>query len=202
MTQRFSPIAAHEWGDEEYEAFGTLLGLPGDEVPRAGSGEKYDPLNFPVMGLLAHHPALARNFLRFNNYQLFRGTLPARLRELAILRTAHSLRSPFEWGEHVRIGREAGITAEEIDRLVLGNDGFDGDDLLVLRATDELLTEHRMTTTWDPLLEAIGKHPAIELIFVVGTYSTLAMAFETWGLPPAPDAQPLPAPRPPTPEGN
>ena len=202
MTQRFDPIAADEWGDAEYAAFGTLLGLPGDQVPRAGSGEKYDPLNFPVMGMLAHHPALARAFLRFNNYQLFRGTLPDRLRELAILRTAHARLSPFEWGEHVRIGTEAGITAEEIDSLALGNDGFEGEDLLVLRATDELLTDHRMTTTWEPLLQSIGKHQAIELIFVVGTYATLAMAFETWGLPPAPDARPLPAPRPPTPEGN
>ena len=202
MSQRFEPITAEEWGDDEYAAFGTLLGIPGDQVPRAGSGERFDPLKFPVMGMLAHHPALAKVFLRFNNYQLFRGTLPDRLRELAILRTAHTRRSPYEWGEHVRIGMEAGITADEVDALGRGNDGFEGTDLLVLQATDELLADHRMTTTWDPLLQAVGKHPAIELIFVVGTYATLSMAFETWGLPPSPDALALPPPRPPIPEGN
>jgi alkylhydroperoxidase family enzyme len=202
VSQRFEPISAEEWGDEEYDAFGVLLGVPGEQVPRAGSGEKYDPLGFPVMGLLAHHPALAKSFLRFNNYQLFRGTLPDRLRELAILRTAQNRRSPFEWGEHVRIGQEAGITLDEIDALALGNDGFEGDDLVVLRATDDLLASHRMTDTWEPLLAALGKHGAIELIFVVGTYSTLAMAFETWGLPPLNEAVPLPPPIAHLPEGT
>ncbi len=202
MSQRFEPLTADEWGDDEYAAFGVLLGLPGDRVPRAGSGEKYDPLNFPVMGLLAHHPALSKVFLRFNNHQLFRGTLPDRLRELAILRTAQHRRSPFEWGEHVRIAREAGVTIEEIEALGRGNDGFEGDDLIVLQATDELLAHNRMSHTWDRLLEAIGKHPAIEVIFVVGTYSTLAMAFETWGLPPSQDAVPLPPPVSHLPEGT
>ena len=202
MTQRFEPLAAHEWGDEEYATFGVLLGLPADEVPRAGSGERYDPLKFPVMGMLAHHTKLAKPFLRFNNQQLFGGTLPDRLRELAILRVAHAHESPFEWGEHVRIGTEAGITPDEVEALGRGNEGFGGHDLLVLEATDELLAYHRMGDTWDRLLAARGKHPAIELIFVVGTYATLSMAFETWGLPPSPGALPLPPPRPTTPEGN
>lgn len=202
MSPRFEPLTAEEWGDDEYATFGVLLGLPGDQVPRAGSGERYDPMKFPVMGMLAHHPALAKVFLRFNNYQLFRGTLPDRLRELAILRTAQGRRSPFEWGEHVRIAQEAGITVEEIEALGRGNDGFDGDDLVVLQATDELLAHNRMGDTWDRLLAAVGKHPAMELIFVVGTYSTLAMAFETWGLPPSQDAIALPPPVTHPSEGN
>lgn len=192
MSQRFEPLAAEEWGDDEYATFGVLLGLPGDEVPRAGSGERFDPLNFPVMGMLAHHPALAKVFLRFNNYQLFKGTLPDRLRELAILRVAQVRQSPYEYGEHVRIALGAGITPDEVDAVARGNEGFEGDDLLVLEATDELLADHRMPETWDRLLAAVGKHQAIELIFVVGTYSMLATAFETWGLPPAEDAHPLP----------
>ena len=75
----------------------------------------------------------------------------------------------------------------------------------MLRATDELLAHNRLGDTWDELLAAIGKQPAIELIFVIGTYSTLAMAFETWGLPPSPGAVALPPPHPttaPTPEGS
>ena len=27
------PLSADEWGDDEYAAFGTLLGMPGDKVP-------------------------------------------------------------------------------------------------------------------------------------------------------------------------
>lgn len=193
MTRRFEPLAADDWGDDEYATFGVLLGIPGDQVPRAGSGERYDPLNFPVIGLLAHHTALAKGFLRFNNGLLFTGELPARLRELAVLRVALTLRSPFEYGEHVRIALDNGVTRDEVDAVAAGNEAFDGADLLVLSGVDQLLANARMDgDTWDALLAEVGKHAAMEVIFVVGAYSTLAMAFETWGLPAAPDADPLP----------
>ena len=58
-----TPLPAEEWGEAEYEAYGALLGLPGDKVPRAGSGHRYDPLHFDVVGVLVRHPALARRFL-------------------------------------------------------------------------------------------------------------------------------------------
>lgn len=35
-----APLAANDWGDEEYAAFGALLGVPGEKVPRAGSGTR------------------------------------------------------------------------------------------------------------------------------------------------------------------
>ena len=74
--------------------------------------------------------------------------------------------------------------------------GFDGDDLLVLEVTDELLAEGRaVPETWQRLVDVLGTHQAMELVFVVGTYAMLAMACTTWGLvPPAGSAQ-LPGPR-------
>lgn len=83
-------------GEAEYAAFGALLGMPGNKVPRAGSGEPHDPLRFDIIGLLARHPKMARAFLTFNGFLLQRGELPARLRELAILRVAHTRRSAYE----------------------------------------------------------------------------------------------------------
>jgi 4-carboxymuconolactone decarboxylase len=78
-----APLTADEWGPEEYAAFGALLGLPGEKVPRAGSGHAIDPLNFDIIGLLARHPRMARVFLAYNGFLLQRGELPLRLRELA-----------------------------------------------------------------------------------------------------------------------
>lgn len=46
-----APLTADEWGDDEYAAFGALLGLPGEKVPRAGSGHPADPLKFDIIGL-------------------------------------------------------------------------------------------------------------------------------------------------------
>lgn len=190
-----APLSADEWGDDEYAAFGALLGLPGEKVPRAGSGHAADPLKFDIIGLLARHPKMARRFLTFNGWLLQRGELPLRLRELAVLRVAHTRRSAFFWGEHVKVATEGGVPDGDIAVLANGNDGFTGVDRLVLDATDELLSRGRAgEATWQRLTEELGTHQAMELIFVVGTYAMLAMAFDTWRLAPPAGSASLPEP--------
>ena len=77
--------------------------------------------------------------------------------------------------------------------LAGGNDGFDGVDRLVLTATDELLGVGRIgDDNWGQLNAELTTHQVMDLIFVVGTYSMLAMAFETWGLQPEADSAALP----------
>jgi alkylhydroperoxidase family enzyme len=190
------PLTADEWGDDEYAAVGALFGMPGDEVPRAGSGDPRDPMNFDILGVLARHPAMAREFLVYNAFLLQRGELPLRLRELAVLRLAHARRSVFFWGEHVRVAKAGGLTDGDIAGLASGNDGFDGVDRLVLEATDELLAAGRAKPeTWQRLVDELGTHQAMELIFVVGTYAMLAMACDTWALMPPPGSEEVPEPR-------
>jgi hypothetical protein len=75
----------------------------------------------------------------------------------------------------------------------VGNEGFEGTDRLVLEATDELIRDGRAgTATWRRLVDVLGTHQAMELIFVVGTYAMLAMACDTWGLTPPPGSAHLP----------
>ena len=189
-----APLTAEEWGDAEYAAFGALLGIPGEKVPRAGSGHAMDPLNFDIIGLLARHPEMARVFLRYNGFLLQRGELPLRLRELAVLRVAQARRSAFFWAEHVKVATHGGVPEADIARLTRGNDDFHGADRLVLETTDELITHGRArAATWQRLVDEFGTHQAMELIFVVGTYAMLAMAFETWCLAPPPGSAELPA---------
>lgn len=185
------PLAQDEWGDDEYAAVGALFGMPGEDVPRAGSGGPRDPMNFDILGVLARHPAMTREFMAYNAFLLQRGELPLRLRELAILRLAHTRRSVFFWGEHVRVATAGGLSEADIARLAEGNGGFDGIDRLVLEATDELLADgHAAPETWKQLADTLGTHQAMELIFVIGTYAMLAMACDTWALtPPSGSAQ-------------
>jgi 4-carboxymuconolactone decarboxylase len=190
-----APLEAREWGDDEYAAVGALFGVSGEEVPRAGSGDVRDPLKFDILGVLARHPRMAKEFLVYNAYLLQRGELPLRLRELAILRLAHKRRSAFFWGEHVRVATAGGLAEDDIAGLARGNSDFDGVDRLVLEATDELIADGRSKpATWNRLVEALGTHQAMELIFVVGTYGTLAMACDTWELAPLPGSATLPDP--------
>lgn len=192
-TPLLTPLTAAEWGDDEYAAVGALMGIPGGEVPRAGSGEPRDPLDFDIIGVLARHPKMARKFLAYNAFLLQRGELSLRLRELAVLRLAHVRRSSFFWGEHVKVAKAGGLSDDDIARITRGNTEFDGADRLVLEATDELLADGRATpVTWRRLVDELGTHQAMELIFVVGTYAMLAMACDTWQLTPPPGSASLP----------
>ena len=147
---RLAPLAPEEWGDEEYSAYGSLLGIPGERVPRVGSGHPYDPLNFSVVGTFVRHPEMAKAFWVFNGYQLQRSTLPLRFRARAILRVAHRRQSGYEWGQRqqARGRRRDHRRGDQAART--GNDGFAGTDLLILEATDELLGQDTSATTCGP----------------------------------------------------
>lgn len=189
-----TPPAAEEWGDDEYAAVAALFGIAADDVPRAGSGDPRDPLKFDILGVLVRHPGMAQKFLAYNGFLLQRGELPVRLRELVVLRLAHARRSAFFWAEHHRVATSGGVPAADIDRLTRGNDEFDGADRLVLEATDEMLADARIQpTTWNRLVEQLGTHQAMEVIFVFGAYALLATAMETWQLATPPGSPELPA---------
>src|SRR5215208_4183650 len=74
-----------------------------------------------IFTTLVRHSGLARKWLPFAG-KLLSGKLPARDRELLILRTGWHCQSVYEWGQHVLIGRAAGISDDEIARVQQGPD--------------------------------------------------------------------------------
>ncbi|MDR8411124.1 carboxymuconolactone decarboxylase family protein [Nonomuraea sp. 3-1Str] len=140
-----------------------------------------------VFTTLGRHPELYRAWLRFGSALLY-GTLPARDRELAILRTAHHHGSAYEWAHHARIGREAGLTAEEIDAVRRDGPAEPADwaptDLLVLRAADELHADGDLSdATWAALCERYDEARRIELVMLVTHYGMLAVVLRTLRVP-------------------
>jgi alkylhydroperoxidase family enzyme len=138
-----------------------------------------------VLATLMHHPALMGPFLAYNNVLLRAPTLEARLRELMILRVAWRTSASYEWAQHVRIAAGVGITPDEIDAVAHGadDDGWSALDADVLTAVDELVDGYRISDdTWNRLAEQFDERQLVELVFVVGTYTGLAMAFNSFGL--------------------
>ena len=67
-----------------------------------------------IFGVMANNPKVWRSYLRLGNGLWADCGLDTPTRELAILRTALLALSPYEWHQHVRIGRAAGLTDEQI----------------------------------------------------------------------------------------
>ena len=196
-SPRLAPLQREQLGDDARTALAAAFTERGAERLLAAGPDAMPLPN--VLGTLLHHPTLAGPFLVYNNVLLRTPTLDARLRELMILRVAWRTGSTYEWAQHLRIAAGVGITPEEIDAVTRGAEHFDGSvlDVDVLTAVDELVDRYRITdATWNRLAAQLDERQLVELVFVVGTYTGLAMAFNSFGL--ALDADLPTTPSPPT----
>ncbi|HVF32978.1 MAG TPA: DUF480 domain-containing protein [Acidimicrobiales bacterium] len=137
-----------------------------------------------IFRTLARHPGLFRKWMPFGG-KLLNGKLPARERELAVLRVGWLCRSDYEWGQHVPIGRRAGLTAEEIERIPAGPSAPEWSELdrAVLTATDELHgSAYVSDATWATLTDAFDERQLIELVMCVGHYHLVSFALNTFGV--------------------
>jgi len=163
-----------------------------DAISVVAPGRQLGPSN--VLGLFANHPALAKAFLGYNAYLLGRdSTIPPHTRELVILRVAWRRRCRYEWAQHVRIARRAGVTDAEIAMVRAGADARagagDGDapgheiTALIIAAVDELDANSGLSDgIYQALADKFDDRQLMDLVFTIGTYGLLAMAFNAFGL--------------------
>lgn len=164
---RIAPLMPSELGKEAAESAVALR--------RAASAPASDEVT-EFTATMLRHPALYRRHTELA-FQLYGGALAARDRELIILRTGWLCKAPYEWGEHVRIGKRVGLTAEEIERVRTGSTalGWDENDRAILSAVEQL-SENAMISdeTWAVLARRLDERQLIELPILVGQYQGLA----------------------------
>jgi alkylhydroperoxidase family enzyme len=131
-----------------------------------------------VFATIGHHPLLLRRMLAMGDTFIGSGRLAPRERELVILRVAASTRSAYEWGQHVLIGREAGISAEIgwiTEPLDHPAAAWSDDERAVLTLTDELLASASVSDdTWARVARTHETAEVLELVALVGFYRLLA----------------------------
>jgi 4-carboxymuconolactone decarboxylase len=140
-----------------------------------------------IFKTIANHPALAKRWMVFANHILGKSTLAVRERELIILRIGYLCQSGYEWGQHVLIARQAGMTAEEIRSCKTGpsTPGLSELDRLLLQATDELHADaHVSDATWAGLSKLLNTQQLMDVVFTVGQYNLVSMALNSFGVQP------------------
>jgi len=126
---------------------------------------------------LVRHPGLYRRYAPFAGKLLVAGKLPARHRELAILRGAWLCAAAYEWGEHVRIARSAGMSADEVERVTRGSADREWTryERAVLQTVEELHSCALVSdSTWAVLAETYDEQQLIELPMLIGAYQMIA----------------------------
>jgi len=112
-------------------------------------------------------------------------TLAVRQRELLLMRIGVLCRSEYEWAAHSRLGRRAGMTDADVDRIVAGPDSAGGDpiEIAMLRATDELYRDDVISeSTWATLARTLNTKQLLDLLVAVGGYRGVSMAINSAGV--------------------
>ena len=138
-----------------------------------------------IMATLANYSKLYNRWRVFGNHVLFKSSLPPRDREILILRIGWLCQAEYEWGQHVIIGKRAGLTEEEIIQIIEGpnKEGWDVFDATLLRAVDELYIDSFISdATWQNLATKYNEHQLIDLVFTVGQYNLVSMVLNTLGV--------------------
>jgi AhpD family alkylhydroperoxidase len=135
-----------------------------------------------IFTTLARHRRLFRRWLWFAGALMPRGRLPRQDTELLILRVAHNTGCEYEWSHHVRIGRKAGLSREQIDRVRegAGAAGWSERQAALLGAADELHEHDEIgDELWGRLSAELDEVDLIELCMLVGHYEMLAMTLNS-----------------------
>jgi alkylhydroperoxidase family enzyme len=137
-----------------------------------------------IFATFVRAPGLFRRWLPFGG-KLLSGKLPARDRELLILRTGWNCGAEYEWAQHARIALACDISADEIARVPHGPDagGWDDFDAALLRAADELHSDSIVSDpTWAVLASRYDTQQLIEVPMLVGHYHLVGMTLNTLGV--------------------
>ena len=167
---RLKPLAQEEWTEEQQKLLTSRL--------RNGR-----VLN--VFSTMARHPKMAEAWLTFASYILGRSTLPVRDREILILRIGFLCRSEYEFGQHTLIGKRAGLSPEEIVRIMKGPEavGWDPFEAALLRAVDELHAAAFISEdTWKALAKRYDEKQLMDVVMTVGQYNLVSMLLNTFGV--------------------
>ena len=138
---------------------------------------------------------LCRKFQTMSAHFVQNHRIPLREKELLILRTAYLSRAQYQWGRHYNTGKRAGLTDEEIARIVEGPDaaGWTPFEAVLLRAADEMHTSRFISEpTWKALAERYSDHYLLEVVLIIGNYTMLAMYQNTIGMPLEPGLRIMP----------
>jgi 4-carboxymuconolactone decarboxylase len=139
-----------------------------------------------IFRTLAHSPEALNAFMAWAGYVLSSANdLPAREREIVILRVGFRCRSGYEFAQHTRVGMRCGVTEEEIEAIK-----GDPTDLrwtpperALLLATDELHDNHFVSDqTWAEMGNHFTDKQRMDLVFTVGQYTQVSMILNTFGV--------------------
>jgi 4-carboxymuconolactone decarboxylase len=168
QPQRIAPLAQEEMTEEALEISKAMRAA--FKLPENGTIPD-------VFATMLVHPALFKIQCDIGMLIAATPAVPPRERELAVLRLAWLLGAPYEWGEHVGIGRNFGVTPEEIQRCKIGSaaPGWTEHERAIMKGVEELKDDCMISDeTWATLAKTWDDKQMMEFPVLIGQYTSTA----------------------------
>ncbi len=171
-TPRVAPLPESQWNDEQKKL---VAQFSRDGAPDNG------------LKTLLHLPALAEGVLPYTIYLSEESTLPARHRDVLILRAAWLTGSQALWARFAPRARKDGMTAADLRRIAQGPEGSGWDPIesTLVRLADQLYRNSSVTdATWKALS---AKYDLLNLVDAVETanhFIVVSMLYNSFGVQP------------------
>jgi 4-carboxymuconolactone decarboxylase len=123
-------------------------------------------------------PEFTRRLQKVGEYLRYEPALPPKLREMVILLTAREWTQDFEWDVHAPLAEVAGLAPQIIDGIAEGRrpEQMAQDEALVFDFFIELQRTYTVSDpTYAAAVQAFGEQGVVDLVGMVGYYTTLAM---------------------------
>jgi alkylhydroperoxidase family enzyme len=190
---RIAPMLPPQWDEVILDALGAFPQSLNFVLAKWKDGG-VDMRGMHVLGTMAHHPTLAKAFMTFNAHVAGASTLTTRVREVIILRICWLRRAEYELVQHIILGKRAGLSDTDLERLQQGPDapGWDPLEAEIVRAVDELYMDGGIgPSTWERLTAHFSAIQIMDMVFLVGCYDMLGMAIKTFNMQLEPGVAPL-----------
>ena len=184
---RLPVLSSDEMTDEQRNLYREILGGPRGQGPRAillssGAGGLAGPFN-----AMLYAPPVGHALQGLGVAIRFHTQLADRIREMAILVVAQTWDSAYERDSHELIGRDAGLTEDELEALRTGVDpAFTDKEEQVAYAVVRALTSPSADLDddqYDTAVAVLGQQGLVELSSLVGYYATLALQLRIFRVP-------------------
>ncbi|HMA90547.1 MAG TPA: carboxymuconolactone decarboxylase family protein [Burkholderiales bacterium] len=125
---------------------------------------------------LANHAPLAAAWTEFANAIRHDSRTPRTLRELMILRTAQLARSEYEWAQHLKMARKAGVREAQIGALARWRDSaeFDARERAALALTEGVMACDVSDAVYAEAARHFSHAEYVELALTAGFYAMVS----------------------------
>jgi len=133
---------------------------------------------------LANHPKLVAAWTEFSKMLRHDTRTPRALRELVILRGGQIMRSEYEWAQHLKMARAAGVRESQIAALASWrtSNEFDPREKAALAIAEDVTHGKMSDETYRLAMQHFDHHDYVELCSVAAFYAMVGRMLDAMGI--------------------